>query len=66
MEKIENDKNIPGDKRTFEVLKTIANSIDEDIQVTIEVPSDNTDNKLPFLDTKIWIEHGDKNSHRVK
>ena len=46
-EKIHEDTNIPGDKRTFEVLKTIANSIDKDVQVTIEVLSDNEENKLP-------------------
>ena len=44
----------------------MANSIDKNIQVTIEVPSDNPDNKLPFLDTKIWMEYGDINHPQGK
>ena len=67
-EKIKNDEKIPGDKRTFELLKDIANSIDKDLQVTIEVPSDHPQlgNRLPFLDTMIWFEYGDKNCPQGK
>ena len=66
VDKINTDKMIPGDRRTFLVLKEIANEIDPDIKMTIEVPSDNNDGNLPYLDTKIWLEYGDENYPRGK
>ena len=49
-DKINEDKLIPGDKRTFEILKLVANSIDTDIKVTIDVPSEHPElkNRMPF------------------
>lgn len=44
----------------------MANGIDKDIQVTFEVPSDFEDKKLPFLDTKIWLDFSDKNCPQGK
>ena len=34
----------------------MGNSIDEDIRMIEDVPSQNKDNKLPVLDTKMWVE----------
>ena len=65
-DKIDHDMKIPSDKRTFLILKEIANEIDPDIQMTIEVPSDNIDGKLPYLDTKIWLNYEDENFPRGK
>ena len=64
--KIEDDLKIPSDRRTFEVLKNIANTIDKDVQFTVDVPSDSKDNKMAFLDTKCWMEYGDKNHPQGK
>ena len=60
---IENDEQVPGDRRTFEILKIIANSIDKDIKVTIDVPSDHPElnDRVPYLDTMIWMEYTDEN-----
>ena len=44
------------DKRTFDVLLDIANSIDSDIQFTAEVPSTQPNGRLPMLDTEVWVE----------
>ena len=44
------------DARTFEILRTIANSIDPDIQMTSEVPSDFPDRRLPVLDLALFIK----------
>ena len=44
------------DARTFEILRTIANSIDPDIQMTSEVPSDFPDRQLPVLGLALFIE----------
>ena len=50
VEKILSDTKIPSDRRTFQILKEIANEIEPDIQMTIEVSSDHKDGKLPYLD----------------
>ena len=49
-----------GDKRTFKILTEIANSIDKDIQMTFEVPSENKENDeyLPYLDTEVKLVLG--------
>ena len=41
------------DKRTFDVLLEVANSIDENIQFTAEVPSTQANGRLPILDTEV-------------
>ena len=42
--------------RTMEVIKDIANDIDDMIALTIDVPSKHEDKKLPLLDLKVWLE----------
>ena len=37
----------------------IANTIDKDVQFTVDVPSDSKDNKMAFLDTKVWMVYDD-------
>ena len=37
------------------VLRDIANSIDGEIQFTVDTPSANMDNKMPVLDLKLWV-----------
>ena len=43
-------------KKTMEVLKDMMNSIYRNIQVTVEIPENFADNKLPVLDFKCWVE----------
>ena len=45
----------PPDIRTFRVIQDIGNSIHHSIQVKIDVPSMNTDKKLPILNLKTWM-----------
>ena len=40
----------------MEVILAVANSIDPDIQLTLDTPSMNADKKLPCLDLKLWID----------
>ena len=54
-EHIESDKTIPHDKRTFGLVLQIANSIWENIQFTMEVPSDNESGYIPVLDMQVGI-----------
>ena len=60
---VENEIEDEPDRRTFDILVKIANTIDSDIQMTSEVPSDykDTTGKMPFLDTQLWIDDSDKN-----
>ena len=51
----ESDRGIPEDKRMFDFIKTVGNSIHPSIQLEIDVPSNHTDGKLPILDLKVWI-----------
>ena len=37
-------------------VRLMANSIEDDIQLTVDVPCENEDNKLPVLDLKMWVE----------
>ena len=55
--------NIPGDQRTFLEMVAIGNTLDPNIQLEMDVPSLNGDNKLPLLDIKIWME-GDTLRHQ--
>ena len=41
--------------RTAETLSSIANTLDKEIQFTVDTPERNTDGKMAMLDLKIWI-----------
>ena len=43
------------DQYTFEVLLKIANTLDSDIQLTMDVPSQNEGGKMPVLDLNVWV-----------
>ena len=51
MEKGEKD-----DVRMMREVVAMANTLEKDIQLTMDVPSTNSDGKLPVLDLKMWIE----------
>ena len=56
-EKIESDKLIPEDRRTFQIIEDMANHIDSDLVFSCEVPSDFPNGKVPYLDTQCWVDH---------
>ena len=37
------------------LLQNVANSINPRIQMTVDFPSANADNKMPVLDFKCWV-----------
>ena len=51
---IENE--VKGDRRTLDILTEMANTIDPDIRMSSEVPSDFSEGMLPFLDTQMWVD----------
>ena len=54
-EHIESDKNIPHDKRTFDLVLEVANSIWSNIQFTMEVPSESPSGYIPVLDMQVAV-----------
>ena len=56
--KVEEDKTIPDDERTFNLLKNIGNSIFACIQFTVEVPSASTNGRLAVLDLELEVKDG--------
>ena len=44
------------EEQTMERIKTIANSIHRSIQVKVDYPSKHHDQRMPILDTKMWLE----------
>ena len=44
------------DVRTTRILNQIANTLENDIQLTFDAPSLHPDGKMPVLDMKIWVE----------
>ena len=43
------------DLRTLSVIRDVANQLDSDIQLTVDVPSQNANGKLPVLDLQLSI-----------
>jgi hypothetical protein len=58
-EKIEEDSLIEPDKRTFNVVQNVANSIWPEIQWTVDVPSNHHDGMMPMLDLKVGMHDGE-------
>ena len=47
--------NDEAEKETMERVKAIANLIHQSIQVKVDYPSNHEDERMPILDTKMWI-----------
>ena len=62
-EAILEDENIPADKRTANLIKTVANEIMPMIQMEEDFPSNHPSGKLPILDLEVWPE-GDNIMHQ--
>ena len=60
LEKEVEDENVPADKRTMSVVQSVANDICHMITMTVDVPSEYEDSKVPMLDLKVWLEEEDK------
>ena len=56
MDMIEREKGEKDDMRMMREVQKMANTIEKDIRLTIEVPNSHPDGKLPVLDLKMWLE----------
>jgi hypothetical protein len=54
-DKMITDRNREKDEVTFEVIQNIVNSVDKDIQMTGDVPSQNLDKMVPVLDMGMYM-----------
>ena len=52
------DEGVCDDERTAKVLVTLANDLEDDIQMTWDTPSRNSNGKMPILDLQLWCEDG--------
>ena len=50
------EKGESSDRRMMREVLKLANSLEADIQLTLDIPSDHTDMKIPVLDVKVWVE----------
>ena len=57
-EQLEIDELTEDDRRTLDLKTKIGNSLDTDIVLSGDVPSDHG-NKMPFLDLSIWLEESE-------
>ena len=58
---VEADNDISDDVRTAKVMTDIANTVIPGIIMEFDVPSNNTDGKMPILDMKVWLEPSEGN-----
>ena len=56
---VEEDMDTPGDLRTMREFVKLGSSINPDVQLTGDCPSNHPSGKMPALDTQHWVE-GDK------
>ena len=63
-EMIELDNEKEKDAITMEVFKDIANTVDEDIEVEADFPSNHVDKYMPILDMKMAMDDNNKVKHK--
>ena len=68
LEQVENDTEVdevPSDKRTFEIVREVGDSVDPMIQLTVDYPSNHPNNRVPILDLEVWIERRQEGYQQV-
>ena len=55
----EREDTVELDLKTFDIVRQIGNEIHQSIELTIDTPSKNEDQKVPILDLKCWIQEID-------
>ena len=53
-------------KRTMDVMQDAMNSINSDIQITVELPEESSSKTLPVLDIQCWVEKKKENDSRTE
>jgi hypothetical protein len=63
LDKIEEDKNVKADQRTFEELAKIAGTVFECLDFTADSPSIHVGGKVPVLDLQLFVNQEGKIIH---
>ena len=50
------DRNVPDDRATMDVIRDVANDIEDMIVMTVDVPSNHQTARVPMLDVEVWID----------
>ena len=50
------DEALPPDKRTMKLIQSVSSHIHPSIRLTIDYPSNHTNEKVPMLDVNMWIK----------
>ena len=68
MEQVEGgaEEEVADDRRTFEMLREIADTIDPIIQLTVDYPSNHTSGRVPILDLEVWMERNEDGFSQVR
>ena len=61
----QHEEDTPADYQTFRVLKQVADSINSNIIMEIDVPSSHEDGRLPVLNLGMWVNNNNKVSIRL-
>ena len=54
------DERVSSDQRTMPLIKQLGEDIHSSIQLEVDYPSKNQDQKLPILNLKVWSETREK------
>ena len=57
-ELVEEDRGTPSDLRKMREFVKLGSSVNPDVQLTGDCPSNHLSGKMPALDTQIWVENG--------
>ena len=60
------DKGKAADRRTFEFVRDVGNTIHPSIQLEVDFPLKNVDLKVPILSLKVWVGDVDVNGEKKK
>ena len=56
LDTLQDEQDVPADKRLARILLDIANSVMECVVMEGDWPSKNEDKKMPILDMKVWVD----------
>ena len=65
-ELIERDMEEPGDKRTFEIVRQVGDSLEEMIKLTADYPSNHVTGRVPILDMEVWISRDEEGVSKIR
>ena len=63
---VANDSQVPGDRRTAEIVRTVASEIFDCLLFTADSPTANVGGKMPVLDLQVWLEKDEQGVNHIR